>query len=154
MTIAVILLSVPLLLVPGHASPFGPKYPVTASWFRDRFTYQEWNRTLAEFQQQGGDTVFLRGPPIVKRTREDLMVSIRVSNGWKNLWLADDDCAAVIMENAGGECRTVSSLVSSSVGWETDQIVVVNCQLVYLFLKTRENTGVSYYVGYYVGCIG
>ncbi|KAL8611492.1 hypothetical protein ACOMHN_014547 [Nucella lapillus] len=52
---------------------YGPKYPITAAWFRDRFTYQDWNRTLGEFQAQGGDTMFLRAPPIVRRTREDLM---------------------------------------------------------------------------------
>lgn len=82
MTTAVLLIGVLFVPAPGHAFPFGPKYPVTASWFRDRFTYQEWNRTLAEFQEQGGDTVFLRAPPIVRRTREDLMVSAFFSNDW------------------------------------------------------------------------
>ena len=76
MTVAGVLLGVLALPVPGTAFPFGPKYPVTAAWFRDRFTYREWNETLAEFQEQGGDTVFLRAPPIIRRTREDLMVSI------------------------------------------------------------------------------
>ncbi|KAK7503103.1 hypothetical protein BaRGS_00005729, partial [Batillaria attramentaria] len=68
------MISLALLLIsllPGVATQFGPKYPVTAAWFRDRFTYQEWNKTLGEFQQQSGDTVFLRAPPIVKRTRDD-----------------------------------------------------------------------------------
>ncbi|XP_076466898.1 uncharacterized protein LOC143298095 isoform X2 [Babylonia areolata] len=61
------------LAVGGQGSPFGPKYPVTAAWFRDRFSQQDWNRTLAEFQQLGGDTVLLRAPPIIPRSRQDLM---------------------------------------------------------------------------------
>ncbi|KAK7494594.1 hypothetical protein BaRGS_00014247 [Batillaria attramentaria] len=65
-----LLISTTLVWVAGAA--FGPKYPVTASWFRDRFTYQEWNKTLGEFQLQDGDTVFLRAPPVIRRTRDDL----------------------------------------------------------------------------------
>lgn len=63
----------PVLFAQCGGYPNGPPYPITASWFRDRFTSQEWNRTLAEFQQQGGDTVFLRAPSIARRTRDDLM---------------------------------------------------------------------------------
>lgn len=62
------------LLVSGVCAFGGPPYPVTAAWFRDRFTYGDWNKTLAEFQTQGGDTVFLRAPPIIERTRDDLLV--------------------------------------------------------------------------------
>ncbi|XP_012936102.1 uncharacterized protein LOC106011351 [Aplysia californica] len=58
--------------VASPESPVGPPYPVTASWFRDRFTRQEWDDTLKGFKKQGGDTVFLRAPPVVKRTSEEL----------------------------------------------------------------------------------
>ena len=37
-------------------------YPITASWFRDRFTQDEWLATLGDFQSIGGDTVVLRAP--------------------------------------------------------------------------------------------
>ncbi|XP_041350900.1 uncharacterized protein LOC121369889 [Gigantopelta aegis] len=50
----------------------GPKYPITASWFKDRFTLEEWNKTLTTFQTWGGDTVFLRAPPMIKRSIQDL----------------------------------------------------------------------------------
>lgn len=49
-----------------------PVYPVTASWFRDRFSLKEWDEALGAFQNQGGDTVFLRAPPIIRRTTQDL----------------------------------------------------------------------------------
>jgi len=51
-------------------SPVGPPYPITASFFRDRYSLQEWNTTLTQFKKQGGDTVFLRAPS--------------VSKGWQN----------------------------------------------------------------------
>ncbi|ESO89240.1 hypothetical protein LOTGIDRAFT_154331 [Lottia gigantea] len=49
-----------------------PKYPITASWFKDRFSSQEWVASLQEFQLQGGDTVWLRAQPVVIRSKEDL----------------------------------------------------------------------------------
>lgn len=54
------------------SSGVGPPYPVTAAWFRDRFSSKDWGDTLDTFKSQGGDTVFLRAPPIIRRTRQDL----------------------------------------------------------------------------------
>ncbi|KAK3577440.1 hypothetical protein CHS0354_032291 [Potamilus streckersoni] len=55
-----------------ESGPFGPVYPITASWFKDRFSNVEWNSTLTLFQKQGGDTVILRAPHIRLRTKQDL----------------------------------------------------------------------------------
>nr|KAI8727386.1 CAunnamed protein product [Biomphalaria glabrata] len=54
-------------------SQIGPPYPVTAAWFRDRFSSDEWSSSLETFKKQGGDTIFLRAPPIIQRTRQDMM---------------------------------------------------------------------------------
>ena len=53
-------------------APFGPPYPITASWFQDRFSKTEWNKTLTDFQAIGGDAVLLRAPAIRLRTEQDL----------------------------------------------------------------------------------
>ena len=53
----------------AETSPFGPPFPITASWFLDRYTSEEWNQTLAEFQSIGGDTVMLKAPPMGLVTR-------------------------------------------------------------------------------------
>ena len=53
-------------------SPFGPPYPVTAAWFQDKFTKNEWNKSLSDFMQIGGDTVLLRAPPIMLTTEEQI----------------------------------------------------------------------------------
>ncbi|XP_067674394.1 uncharacterized protein [Haliotis asinina] len=47
-------------------------YPITASWFRDRYTIYDWNQTLLQFKAIGGDTVLQRAPPIIRRSRNDL----------------------------------------------------------------------------------
>jgi hypothetical protein len=49
-----------------------PVYPITASLFLDRTEVEEWNETLDQFRTQGGDTVLLEAPPLVRRTKEDL----------------------------------------------------------------------------------
>ena len=49
-----------------------PLYPITASWFQDRFTAAEWNHSLSEFAAIGGDTVLLRAPALISRTKEDI----------------------------------------------------------------------------------
>ena len=51
-----------------------PLYPITASWFRDRFTTAGWNETLSQFAELGGDTVLLKAPPLVVRSKEDIQV--------------------------------------------------------------------------------
>lgn len=48
-----------------NASLFGPPYPITGSWFKDRYTRTDWNATLRDFAKQGGDTVLLRAPALV-----------------------------------------------------------------------------------------
>ena len=80
------------------ASALGPPYPVTASWFRDRYTRQEWDETLTKFKEQGlkqiiamsnnegrpihlisllgGDSVFLRAPPMLRRSEMDIEVDL------------------------------------------------------------------------------
>ncbi len=50
-----------------------PMYPITASWFRKRYTKVEWDATLDKFQSLGGDTVWLRAVPMVIRTKEDIL---------------------------------------------------------------------------------
>ena len=65
------LLIVSIVIVHISCDP-GPKYPITASWFKDRFTLEEWNKTLSTFHSWGGDTVFLRAPPVIKRSVDDL----------------------------------------------------------------------------------
>ncbi|KAL3881306.1 hypothetical protein ACJMK2_027759 [Sinanodonta woodiana] len=55
-----------------ESGPFGPVYPITASWFKDRFSNVEWNNTLTLFQKQGGDTILLRAPHIQLRSKQDL----------------------------------------------------------------------------------
>lgn len=47
-------------------------YPITASLFLDRTDVSEWNETLDRFQKQGGDTVWLQAPSLVRRSKEDL----------------------------------------------------------------------------------
>ncbi|XP_071113546.1 uncharacterized protein [Haliotis cracherodii] len=47
-------------------------YPITASWFRDRYTIRDWNTTLSQFKAIGGDTVWQRAPTIIRRSRDDL----------------------------------------------------------------------------------
>ncbi|XP_052809288.1 uncharacterized protein LOC128237744 [Mya arenaria] len=57
----------------GLAGPFGPPYPVTGAWFKDRYSYEEWNQTLHQFSLQGGDSVILRAPPVQLTTRQELV---------------------------------------------------------------------------------
>ncbi|KAH3755929.1 hypothetical protein Pelo_12249 [Pelomyxa schiedti] len=37
------------------------EYPVDASWFADRWTHDDWDAALAQFQEQGGSIVWQRG---------------------------------------------------------------------------------------------
>ncbi|KAL4219146.1 hypothetical protein ACF0H5_021728 [Mactra antiquata] len=60
--ILLVLFSVPCWI---NCQNFGPPYPVTGSWFKDRYTRTEWNETLREFTKLGGDTVILRAPALV-----------------------------------------------------------------------------------------
>ncbi|CAH1798289.1 unnamed protein product [Owenia fusiformis] len=48
-------------------------YPVSGSWFKDRFTISEWNDTLDAFKSIGGDTVILRAPEIKIRSKNDIV---------------------------------------------------------------------------------
>ena len=61
-----------LLFTNVISSPFGPVYPITAAFFKDRFSIDEWNDTLNKFKTQGGDTVILRAPALLIRTKENL----------------------------------------------------------------------------------
>jgi uncharacterized protein YqkB len=54
-----------LLFTNVISSPFGPVYPITAAFFKDRFSIDEWNDTLNKFKTQGGDTVILRAPALL-----------------------------------------------------------------------------------------
>ena len=65
--------SLPNLGPGAQFGPFGPKYPLTSAWFRDRFSETEWNKTLTEFQDAGGDTFILRAPSIVIQSRDDFL---------------------------------------------------------------------------------
>lgn len=51
---------------------FGPPYPVTGAWFKERYSQSEWNSTLRKFSAQGGDTVMLRAPAVVMTTEDEL----------------------------------------------------------------------------------
>ncbi|KAJ8315524.1 hypothetical protein KUTeg_007674 [Tegillarca granosa] len=57
----------------GNLGPFGPKYPITGAWFKDRFTQEEWNKTLTEFAKQDGDTILLGAPPIMLFNKSELL---------------------------------------------------------------------------------
>lgn len=56
-----------------NLGPFGPKYPITGAWFKDRFTKEEWNKTLIEFAKQDGDTIMLGAPPIMLFNKSELL---------------------------------------------------------------------------------
>lgn len=47
-------------------------YPITASWFRDRYSREEWAEALDVYQKFGADTIWQRAPPIIKRTEAEL----------------------------------------------------------------------------------
>jgi hypothetical protein len=68
--IAVFLLSV--LSVFG--APSTPVYPVTAALFEDRFSLAEWNDTIDLFKKIGGDTIWKRAPPMVRRSIKELQL--------------------------------------------------------------------------------
>ena len=53
-------------------SSFGPIYPITTSLFQDRFSSDLWDDALGKFSQEGGDAVWLEGPPLVRRSKSDL----------------------------------------------------------------------------------
>lgn len=46
---------------------------ITGSWFKDRFSSQEWNKTLGDFADVGGNTILLRAPAIRLRDKDDIM---------------------------------------------------------------------------------
>ena len=48
-------------------------YPISASCFMDRFTPKEWEDTLDEFKAIGGTTVWLRAPPMILRSKQDIL---------------------------------------------------------------------------------
>lgn len=52
--------------------PSNPVYPVTAALFGDRFSLGEWNDTIDQFKEIGGDTVWKEAPPLVRRSLKDL----------------------------------------------------------------------------------
>ena len=60
------------ILRSSNSSPFGPPYPITAAFFQDRFSKTEWNKTLTDFKEIGGDTVLLRAPAIKLTTEDEL----------------------------------------------------------------------------------
>ena len=57
----------------GLGSPFGPVYPITAALFYDRYTAVEWDEALSEFSKTGGDTVWLKGAPLILRTKQEFV---------------------------------------------------------------------------------
>ena len=67
------LLLTSIALRPKVTGPFGPPYPITAAWFQDKYTKSEWNKSLSEFADIGGDTVMLRAPPVMLTTEDQLL---------------------------------------------------------------------------------
>ena len=63
-----------------------PLYPITASWFRDRYSASEWDDALEMFSQVGGDTVWLRAPPIKIRSQTDILQepAFEFCGSWKS----------------------------------------------------------------------
>ncbi|XP_064618051.1 uncharacterized protein LOC135482131 [Liolophura sinensis] len=61
-----VLLAILMQLVPSSA------YPITASWFRDRYSREEWAQALDSYQKFGADSIWQRAPPIIKRTEGEL----------------------------------------------------------------------------------
>lgn len=52
--------------------PSNPVYPVTAALFDNRFSLGEWNDTIDQFKEIGGDIVWNEAPPLVHRSLQDL----------------------------------------------------------------------------------
>ncbi|CAG2249031.1 unnamed protein product [Mytilus edulis] len=69
-----LLIWIAVLFIIGHvgSSPFGPVYPITAAVFRNRYSDVEWNETLDQFKNVGGDTVIFRAPALEVRTKSSL----------------------------------------------------------------------------------
>ncbi|XP_013421587.1 uncharacterized protein LOC106181681 [Lingula anatina] len=64
-----------LAFAPAWATggPFGPVYPVTASWFANRYSLTEWDKALGEFKAIGGDTVLTVGAMYNNRTKSSIL---------------------------------------------------------------------------------
>lgn len=62
-----------LVCIVSIVNSFGPLYPVTGAWFKDRYSVQEWNNTLHRFSTQGSDTVLRRAPALQIRTRDEIL---------------------------------------------------------------------------------
>ena len=50
-----------------------PSLPLSAAWFKDRMSVEEWNTTLRQFQSLGGEVGVLRAPPVMLRTKAEVL---------------------------------------------------------------------------------
>lgn len=62
-------------------------YPISGSWFNDRFDQDDINRTLTAFQSTGGDTVMMRGVQVESRTTAEIKHDVKFKScmqgmGW------------------------------------------------------------------------
>lgn len=69
-------------LVCGHdfvSAAAAPGYVIDASWFKDRYSAQEWADTLDTFKAMGGREIWQRGVPFRRVTENDLLCVILYS---------------------------------------------------------------------------
>ncbi|OWF50948.1 uncharacterized protein LOC110449847 [Mizuhopecten yessoensis] len=48
------------------------RYPITAAWFSDHLSRDNWNETLANFTKNGGDTVLVKAPQFQFRSQHEM----------------------------------------------------------------------------------
>ncbi|XP_045196918.2 uncharacterized protein LOC123551787 [Mercenaria mercenaria] len=110
---------------------FGPPYPVTGSWFKDRFSLAEWNTTLREFSRQGGDTVLLRAPAMKLVQYDDLVEDPNFkwcgSNFRNNPVDEYRDCYHEAVKNLQQYNITVSAIVLYQYEENYDASAIIQC---------------------------
>ncbi|OWF50949.1 hypothetical protein KP79_PYT07473 [Mizuhopecten yessoensis] len=48
------------------------RYPITAAWFSDHLSRDNWNETLTNFTKSGGDTVLVKAPQFQFRSQQEM----------------------------------------------------------------------------------
>lgn len=100
---------------------FGPPYPVTGAWFKERYSQSEWNSTLRKFSAQGGDTVMLRAPAVVMTTEDELAKDPDFQVRNKSLTLAISSDWAIKTYTCVQKCKLYNSVFLSHL--QTRQII-------------------------------
>ena len=88
-------------------SPFGPPYPITESWFKDRYPRSEWDAVLGEFSKIGGDTVFQRAPPIIIGSMNELTADSEFKASVDAILIKIGSCDYYVVESFHGRVAIV-----------------------------------------------